>query len=444
MNKRTFGGIRRHIFRHMIRATLKSILVIVVTFAVFLTQGWLQETISRNEREIIRLYEAIDVFGQIVPNYRSHMPFGREEGEVIRRQTIDGVIESGVAIDIYFEALTPWALVTREDDDMTILNETLDAIAGDDNVFQASHHRGVLNELIALDDLDLFISRHTSGDIMQVPGVEMTADSVMIEFAQEFDQDCFIYTDDNLETPIPVILSDLEMMMHGFELGEIVSIGYDLNLAEASRGQVRAVIIGYHHGTTMTQTILVPLSAWEVVHQEYLGFTTLDFIIDPVLNKNMPANIEVIEEITSRFGAGFMSLILELQDEELRFVVQPMEETLSLLWLLYPVVIIVSMLIAIGLSFFLTLQNAKNVAVMRIFGATRIRAGLILWVEQVILCVSGLILGIGFLIAFGWGFGVLELVGIAGLYLFGIMVGSAAGIVTIIRHSPLELLQVKE
>jgi len=444
MNKHIYGGIRRHIFRHMTRATVKSILVIVVTFAVFLTQGWLQETINRNETEIARLYEAIDVFGQIVPNYRSNMPIGREEGEVIRRQTIDSLIESGVAVDIYFEALTPWALVTSEDDDMTILNETLAAIAGDSNVFQARQHREVLNELIAIDDLALFISRHTSGDLTQVPGVETAADNVMIEFAPEFDQDSFVYTADNLDTPIPVILSDVEMMINGFELGDIVSIGYDLNLAEASRGQIRAVIIGYHHGTAMTQTILVPLSAWEVVHGDYLGFTTLEFIVDPVLNRELPAVIETIEEITSRFGAGFMSLILDLQDEELRFVVQPMEETLSLLGLLYPVVIIVSMLIAAGLSFFLTLQNAKNVAVMRIFGATKKRAGLVLWIEQVILCLSGLALGLGLLIGLGWGFGVLGLLLVAGLYLIGVMIGSAAGIFTITRQSPLELLQVKE
>jgi len=427
----------------MLRATVKSILIIIVTFAIFLTQGWLQETISRNEREVIRLYEALDVFGQIVPNYTSRMPAHREDGEVIRRQTVDGIVESGIAIDIYFEAATPWTLVTREDVDMEILNETLDAIAGG-SAFHASQHRAILNELIAIDELSLFIYRHTSAPATQVLGVEIVGDNIEIEFAPEFDQTSFAYTDESLETPIPVILSDSEMLGSGFELGEIISIGYDLNQPLASRQQIRAEIIGYHHGTSMIQTILVPLSAWEIVQGDDLGFTTLEFIIDPTRNREMSIVIETIEEILSQFDAGFMSLILDLHDEEIRFVVQPMEETLSLLWLLYPVVIIVSLLIAVGLAFFLTLQNAKNVAVMRIFGATRNRAGLILWTEQMILCVIGLVLGLSFLIALGWGFGVLELLGVAGLYLIGVMVGAVVGILTITRHSPLELLQVKE
>lgn len=68
MNKHTRKGICRHIWRHMIRASVKSILVILVIFAILLTQGWLQETIKRNELEINRLYDTTYVFGQIVPS----------------------------------------------------------------------------------------------------------------------------------------------------------------------------------------------------------------------------------------------------------------------------------------------------------------------------------------------------------------------------------------
>jgi len=427
----------------MMRATVKSILVILVALAIFLTQGWLQETINRNEIEINRLYETRTVSGQILLENSFHMTEYRA-GNVIRRRTIDDIIATDIMIEIYFEATAPWTFVTNPDVDLVILNEILDEFAGDGNDFDSWQHSDFLDELIAIEQLAPFINRHAFTPTTQVPGASVISIDIEIEFASGFDQDSFVYTDENLETPVPIILSERIMMRNGFELGDTVSIGYDLNQRPASWQQMPAVIIGMHQHEPMIQDILLPLSAWEFAQGDNIGFRTLEFTIDPRLNSELPAIQESIEEIIRRFGAGFEPLMLDLLDEEIRFVVQTLELNVSLLRLLYPVVVVVSMMIAIALSFFLTLQNTKNVAVMRIFGATRKKVGLLLWIEQIILCLSGLILGLCFLIALGWGGSVLELLGIAGLYLLSVMIGSAFGIFIIIRHAPLELLQVKE
>jgi len=444
MNKLIYHGIRRHIFRHIIRAKVKSILVILVALGIFLTLGWLQETINRNEIEINRLYETANVFGQIVPSDSGVMIQNREGGDLIRRRTVDAILTSDLVKDIYFESSSPWALVTNLVDDSTFLAEILDEIVGYDNDFDARQHREFLDQVIAIEHLELFIERHTFEPTAQIPGVGLVVTDIEIEFALGFNQASFVYADESLETPVPVILSEDIMMQNGFEFGDIVSIGYNLNRSPASWEKMTAVIIGLHSQTAMSWTVLLPLSAWEFALGDTIGFTTLDFIVDPMLNSELPSVRERIEEIVTHAGAGFTPLMLDLHDEEIRFVVQTMEENVSLLRLLYPVVVVVSMMIAIALSFFLTLQSAKNVAVMRIFGATRERVGLILWIEQVILCICGLTLGLCLLIALSWGFGVLALFGIAGLYLFGIMIGSAIGIFIITRHAPLELLQVKE
>ena len=428
MNKHRCYGGWRYIWRHITRAWAKSILVILVVFAILLTQGWLQETIMRNEVEINRLFETTHVFGQIVPSDPTIVIQHREGGDVITRQTLDGLATSGLVDDIYFETMTPWALAAVPNADGTFPSEILGEIAGYGYDFDAGQHREYLNELIAIDQIDRFMSRNQS----------------TIEFAPELDQEAFIYTDESFETPVPVILSEQIMTMNGFEFGDMVSIGYRLNRNPSLWEEMTAIIIGAHCGTRMERTILLPLSAWEFAPGDIVGFTTLQFMVDPMLNRELSVVRESIEEIITQSGAGFTSLMLDLQDEELRMVVQPMEENVSLLWLLYPVVIIISMLIAAGLSFFLTLQNAKNVAVMRIFGATRKRVGMILWTEQTVLCLSGLVLGLSFLIAFNWGFGVLDLLGIAGLYLLSVMIGSALGLFIITKYVPLELLQVKE
>ena len=428
MNKHICYGVWRHIWRHMTRAWARSILVILVVFALLLTLGWLQETISRNEIEINRLFETTHVFGQIVPSDPNIVVQHREAGDVITRQTLDEIATSGLVEDIYFESSSPWALVTSPNDDGTFPVEVLDEFAGYGNVFDAWNHRENLNELIAVDQLESFNARNLS----------------TVQFAPELNYDDFVYTDESLETAIPVILSEQTMMRNGFAFGDIVSIGYRLNRDPALWEEMTATIIGIHNGMDLDRTILLPLSAWEFAPGDIIGFTTLQFMIDPALNRELPAVREKIEEIITQSGAGFTSLMLDLQDEELRLVVQPMEENVSLLWLLYPVVIVVSMMIATGLAFFLTLQNAKNVAIMRIFGATPRRISTILGVEQVVLCLSGLVLGLCFLTVLSWGFGVLELFGIAGLYLLSVMIGSAFGIFLITRHASLELLQVKE
>lgn len=275
MNKHTFHGICRNIWRSIVRSSTKSILVILTFFAVLLTLGWLQETITRNEAEITRLYETTYVFGQIAPSNPNIVARDRG-GEVITRQILDEIVTS------------------------------------------------------------------------------------------------------------------------------------------------------------------------DLVEEISINLTVIEFTINPELNREMSIVRERIEEIIKQSGTGLTSLVLDLQDEELRFVLQPMEENLALLWRLYPVVVVVSMLIAAGLSFFLTLQNTKNVAVMSIFGATRKRIGILLWTEQIALCLSGLLLGVGLFTILSWGFGVSELLMIAGLCLFSVMAGSAFGLNIIIRRAPLDLLQVKE
>ena len=433
MNRHTYQGIFRYIWRHMVRAMTKSTLAILVIFTILITLGWLQETINRTEIAINHLFETTYVFGQIVPKDRSIVAQYRDGGDVITRQTLDEIITSGLVNDVYFDIRTPWALITRPNVDGTFPWEILDEIAGYGNVFDAWEHRAFLNELIATADIDRFISRH----ILDEQILDIT-------FAPEFDRASFVYTDESLEEAIPVILSEQIMMMNGFEHGDIVSIGHRLNREQALWEELTAVIIGMHHLVQKPNTILIPLAAWESAPGDIIGFTTLQFVIDPTLNRELSVVRERIEEIITQSGAGFTPLMLDLRDEELRFVVQPMKENASLLWLLYPVVVIVSMLIIMGLAFYLTLQNEKNVAVMYVLGETRKRACIVLWIEQIVLCLSGLILGLGLLVILNWGFGVLELFVIAGLCLFSVMTGSAVSLFVITRYSPIELLQVKE
>ena len=440
MNKHAYRATCRYIFRHILRVPLKSMLVVLVTFAIFLTLGWLQETIDRNELEVNRLYESTYVFGQIIP--REALSTLHHDRNLIRRQAVDAIVASELVVDIYYESATPWVFAFWPEIDIATLYENLNVMIGEDTAFSVHSHSSLLNQVIAISDLDLFADHHATPNI-QIPGAQLIGDDIGFEFATNFDQTSFVYTDERLATPVPVLLSEDIMLQNGFELEDVIAISYNLSHERDLWEQLTAVIIGVHK-SAMTGTVLMPLSAWEFALSDDIGFSRLEFIVDPLLNRDIYATRGKIEDLIRGSGAGFVPLMLDLHDEELRFVVQTLEETVSLLWLLYPVVVTVSLMIAGTVSFFLTLQNAKNVAVMRIFGETREKTGVILWFEQVILCVSGLTVGIGVLISLDWGFGLLALLGMAGLYLISVMAGSIVGIVVINRQSPLELLQTKE
>lgn len=134
-------------------------------------------------------------------------------------------------------------------------------------------------------------------------------------------------------------------------------------------------------------------------------------------------------------------------DEELRIVVAQLEQNLSLLRVLYPVVMTVSVLIGAGLCFLLLLQVTREAAILRVLGTTRTAVRLALISEPLILSMIGVIFGLG-MAYFWWVPSGLVPVGplliSAGLYLAGVLAGSISGAISVSNQKPLELLQVKE
>ena len=131
-------------------------------------------------------------------------------------------------------------------------------------------------------------------------------------------------------------------------------------------------------------------------------------------------------------------------DDELRQIVKPIERTLSLLAVLYPVTIAVSVIIAAGLAVLLVLQSAKRAAILRVLGTTKLQVRLMLSCEQLVLCTGGLLIGLAaLLITQGAAYITPPLI-CAGLYLTGASAGSAFAAVSATKRMPLELLQVKE
>jgi ABC-type lipoprotein release transport system permease subunit len=170
-------------------------------------------------------------------------------------------------------------------------------------------------------------------------------------------------------------------------------------------------------------------------------FTVAHFILDPGKNRELPQFRAEMEKVMEVYGGKLRFMIW---DEELRIVVAQLEKNLSLLKVLYPVVIGVSVLIGAGLCFLLLLQATREAAILRVLGTTRTAVRLALIIEPFMLSIIGVILGLGIARLLWMTSDLVPLTVSAGLYLAGVLAGSVTGAISVTNKKPIELLQVKE
>ena len=119
----------------------------------------------------------------------------------------------------------------------------------------------------------------------------------------------------------------------------------------------------------------------------------------------------------------------------------------GLLASLFPIAVAAAVLIGVLGPLLVILQSAQEAAYLRILGVTKKRTRCILALEQVALCMAGIILAAALSALYSPGLfarGIEALAPCWALYLCGGACGAIAGSALVTRHKILELLQVKE
>ncbi|MCL2019550.1 MAG: FtsX-like permease family protein [Oscillospiraceae bacterium] len=119
----------------------------------------------------------------------------------------------------------------------------------------------------------------------------------------------------------------------------------------------------------------------------------------------------------------------------------------DLLTLLFPIAVTAAVLIGLTAPALLILQSSKEAAILRVLGTTKKRVRCMLTIEQVALCIIGIILAAGGLLVYNYSLftqsaETLALCGV--LYLLGCVCAGLAASVSVTKRKVLELLQVKE
>ena len=458
------------IFRHIMRAPVKSALTISVALFFILTLGVLRQSISNTERDLDHLYDNTVMSGELVQGSALAHSTGDAMESVIRRQTVDALMEQGLIQSYYAEAGHHRFFIISEHEDFNPLDGTYDGFWRHFwNYINHEHHNWYLrrtNALFAFNCLDTFLAEFGEhpyqqavpganiADIAELDGMNVATDPLDVDFALGFGWDDFVYHDATLQTPIPVILSADTLELRGLAVGDAAYIVHSTPRGAFNRPrdfiEARIVVIGQHNGGIDRflgrNAVLLPMTAMEFMLEDDLRYITFRFDVNAELNRDFVSVRNDIEYLVDNHGQrGVMPLRANLNDQELRVAAGQMEQNLVLLQLLYPIAIALSLLIGSGLAILLMLQNAKIAAIMRVLGYGRLHTCTVMFFAHFFAAVGGPIvllfvvplLNINFVTQ-------AQLALLAGIYLVGIVIGSAAGTVIITNRAPLGLLQVRE
>ncbi len=422
--KYTPASLSRYVIRHVLRSGVKSILTLAIALGFMVASGWLAQTMHRSQAEIDRLYANTMVEADILPADPSasqslgSVPHGNG---FVYLNTVNSILDSGYVIGSTLEAETLWAKIQA-----------------------VGSQPGLMGSIpvYAYDSPEAF----TSG----------LADPSSLVFASGWDMNLFTRQwtlKDIQNNGIPMLIPSNMLEQSQLEMGQKVSV------TEMSGSISPGVIVGtYSGGRALTvnhvktnvigsESILIPLSVLEAVERSKTTFTVVHFVLDPAKNRDLSQVSAEMEKVIKVPSAGTKDLRFMVWDEQLRIVVSQLEKNLSILKVLYPVVMVVSALIAAGLCFLLLLQKTREAAILRVLGITRITVCLALILDSFCLSLIGVVIGLGLAALLWMSAGAMSAGGLltsAGLYLVGVLAGLVSGAILVTNKQPLELLQVKE
>ena len=424
--KQSAAGAVRYVLRHARRSRVRSGLCIVTALGFVLALGWMNATLESSMAEVDRLYNTTQIKAEFVPSVRG----GKGSGEVlVKKLIVDAVLATGIIRDHFIEG--------------TILFRVTAPIAPPEQKesypFDNNRLESRLCPTFFVDDMEKFLSNRD-------PWVDAHR-----TYLAGWD-DSFLVGDypERQWEHAPIAVSRQFLDEGNFALGDVLYLT-SFTFVPSPRALVTAPeeytcmgfqIIGVFENEAYF--FAAPRACLTRLHSMYHVYTTASFDIDPLKNREIPAIREALKVDAPWYNSDFkVSVRLEIFDEELRQAVAPLESNIALMAVLYPVTLAVSVLIGAGLALLLTLQSAREAAIMRVLGITKLWVRAQLTAEQLLLCIIGLSLGMVGLALMTRQVG-LDALLCAALYLLGTAAGAIVSGIMVSNRAALELLQVKE
>ncbi len=420
------SSLGQYVLHHVLRSKVKSLLTLAIALGFMLASGWIRQTIERSRIQVDKLYDTTVVQADIIladPTRLSTEETPTKGSGFVYQKTIDSVLNSGFVKSNSLEADITWPEISKLD--------TLETFT-------------VFFPVYAYDSPDAFYSG--------------LADPTSLSFTSGWDMERFAQPrtlDEIQKDGVPALFPASLLEQWQLKVGERVQV------TDPFINVFPCIIVGQYSGGrsfsvqggkipwrySARDSILISLSDMKSIEGSHIKYTVAHFSLDPTKNRELAQFRLDMEKVMQASGAGTHDLRFMIWDEELKVVVGQLEKNISLLKVLYPVVMAVSVLIGAGLCLLLLLQATREAAIMRVLGTTRNAVRLALIIEPLILSIVGVIIGLGISRLLWTASGLVPagpLLSSAGLYLAGVLVGLVIGAITVTNKKPIELLQVKE
>lgn len=402
-------GLMRFIGRQIRRSKGTTALLLAVSMVFMLALGYMQAAILQTSQKLEEMYQGIQVEAELLPSVSGS--YAGEPG-YIAGSTVDALTATGF-----------------------VQNSRLVAASTDVGLSPISGQGGVFSGLILCGITSTDLLNQDTGAGMMVTG----GDGV-ITYESGWDESLF--SKDYGDTQwYPIVVSENMLKTLHADLNDQVV------LSAGSRG-VTAMILGSYTGqfnglgTLTGEAVLMPLALMQQLYSDDLYYSIAEFSLDPACNRNLDSFRAAGNQIVAGDTQSLLSLNLVIWDEELRMVVQPLEKSLTLLQVLYPIAQGVVFLAAGAVALLLLLQETRTAAILRVLGIPRRTVQGMLAGKLLVLGLAGAWAGI--LAAAAWGKWTPQLALCAAVYLAGLVLGAILGCSRIVQKKPLEFLQVKE
>ena len=398
-----FSFIMRYILRHLVRSPVKSILMILLTSVLLCTSG----TLSVARQSYIDLIRATD----IISNFTEGIPL----------RDVSVLKNSGYIDSVYYEAT-----------DILEFNYSTETVVFTNDI---ARYTGETPSITYMNDYNDTIENTVilGSGIMEKFNLAL-GDKIILSQNLRYESIIERYTLRHNTQPPDNIIQDIPRLIDLY--GEEIQKEYMSQAGEF-------IVAGSASFSSEKFNNMVFTPGSEEMSAVYGQMVPLD-VCEAKLSDVLLA--EQYREFGETLAAeeSFVNDVIFVMDTE---KIENLSNTLNLLDKLYPVILSVSLAIGGFICFLLVLNASKEASIMRILGTTKGKTRTIMALEQIFLCIVGLIVGFAGLVIYN-GEGIVPITGrlcvFAGAYLAVIIITSVVTATLIMRRDLLSLLQTKE
>lgn len=443
--------LRRFSFNHSIRSKATSLLLLSLAGTFIFSLLWMNYLIIKNNAFIDKAYNETEIAGELRISSDGEIQ-GTRRGPISGTQ-INNMLETGLVKDFLSLADMTYSEMYIKENGFERKYEMTEEEKKAYHIPKASFNVLASNKLYNSDSkVNL-----TNLNLIDGYNIEDFFKNYKVDFTDGANPKI---VDEKGSSEIPVLVS--EKALKDFQL----KIGDNISLAEESRDLIKAygTIVGIfkeldmadlheylENYTTITkdkQSIFIyPLSALQAIERNNVHYRSLSFEFKPESNRELLDRKDELKNIVVNNIYDDIRSELKLWDEELTNVVEPLEKGLSLLEVLYPITFGLSIIIAGILAFMMVIGRSTDVAILRMLGVKSKEVEWILFRENILLVLIGIIISAIIIIPITintYPIGLDKYVMAIGGYLLGTIIGLMLSIGKVTKKKPLEMLQVKE